>query len=79
MITKCWVAREVYGSDDYTWIVFRNWMFNKAPKWLDKLYVKHGEQFAQYISNKPMLKKAVKFAMDSVVKNHKMEYKRANN
>ena len=78
-ITKCWVAREVYGSDDYTWIVFRNWMFNKAPKWLDKLYVKHGEQFAQYISNKPMLKKAVKFAMDSVVKNHKMEYKRANN
>jgi hypothetical protein len=79
LITKCWVAREVYGSDDYTWIVFRNWMFNKAPKWLDKLYVKHGEQFAQYISNKPMLKKAVKFAMDSVVKNHKMEYKRANN
>ncbi len=78
-ITKCWVAREVYGSDDYTWIVFRNWMFNKAPKWFDKLYTKHGEQFAQYISNKPMLKKAVKFAMDSVVKNHKMEYKRANN
>ena len=78
-ITRCWVAREVYGSDDYTWIVFRNWMFNKAPKWLDKLYIKHGEQFAKYISNKPMLKKAVKFAMDSVVKNHKMEYKRANN
>ena len=25
------------------------------------------------------LKKAVKFAMDSVVTNHKMEYKRANN
>jgi len=78
-IQYCWVAREVYGHQDYTWIVFRNWMFNKAPKWLYNLYGKHGENFAQYISNKPMLKKAVKFAMDSIVKNHKMEYKRANN
>jgi hypothetical protein len=77
-ITKCWVAREVYGRDDYTWIVFRNWMFNKAPKWFDRLYTKHGEQFAHYISNKPILKKLIKFGMDRVVKNHKMEYKRAN-
>ena len=28
-ITKCWVAREVYGVDDFRWIVFRNWMNNK--------------------------------------------------
>ena len=77
--TFCWVAREVYGTQDYTWIIFRNWMFTKAPKWLYNLYKKYGESFANYISNKPMLKKAVKFAMDSVVTNHKMEYKRANN
>ena len=77
--TFCWVAREVYGSEDYTWIVFRNWMFTKAPKWLYNLYKKYGESFATYISNKPLLKKAVKFVMDRIVKNHKMEYKRANN
>jgi hypothetical protein len=75
----CWVAREVYGPQDYTWLVFRNWMFNKAPRWLYNLYGKHGESFAEYISDKPILKRAVKFAMDSIVKNHKMEYKRANN
>ncbi len=77
--TLCWVAREVYGPEDYTWIVFRNWMFTKAPKWLYNSYKKHGESFATYISNKPLLKKAVKFVMDIIVKNHKMEYKRANN
>ena len=33
-IQFCWVAREVYGPQDYTWLLFRNWMTNKAPKWL---------------------------------------------
>jgi hypothetical protein len=79
-ITKwCWVAREVYGPQDYSWIVFRNWMFNKAPKWLYNLYGKYGEAFAEYISNKPLLKKAIKCIMDKVIQNHKMEYKRASN
>jgi hypothetical protein len=79
-ITKwCWVAREVYGPQDYSWIVFRNWMFTKAPKWLYNLYGKHGEAFAEYISNKPLLKKAIKCIMDKVIQDHKMEYKRASN
>ena len=75
-ITKCWVAREVYGVDDFRWIVFRNWMNNKAPKWLDNLYVKHGESLAKFISNKPTLKKGIKFVMNFVANNHKMEYTR---
>jgi len=75
----CWVAREVYGPDDYTWLVFRNWLLCKAPKWFRKLYTNKGESFAKYISNKPLLKKAIKFAMNSVIKDYKMEYKRANN
>lgn len=79
-ITKwCWVAREVYGPQDYSWIVFRNWMFSKAPKWLYNLYGKHGEAFAEFISNKPLLKRAIKCIMDKVVQNHKMEYNRASN
>jgi hypothetical protein len=79
-ITKwCWVAREVYGPQDYSWIVFRNWMFSKAPKWLYNLYGKHGEAFAEFISNKPLLKKTIKCIMDKVVQNHKMEYNRASN
>ena len=77
-ITKCWVAREVYGVDDFRWIVFRNWMNNKAPKWLDNLYMKHGEGFAKFISNKPMLKKAIKIAMNTIAHTHKMEYNRGS-
>jgi hypothetical protein len=75
----CWVAREVYGPCDYSWLVFRNWLLNKAPKWVCNLYGKYGESFAEYVSNKPLLKKAIKFAMNRAIKNHKMEYKRANN
>jgi len=75
----CWVAREVYGPEDYTWLVFRNWLLCKAPNWFRKLYIRKGESFAKYISNKPLLKKAIKFAMNSIIKDYKMEYKRANN
>jgi len=75
-IQFCWVAREVYGPNDYTWLLFRNWMTNKAPKWLYNLYLNKGEEFAKYISNKPLIKKVVKLAMDMIIKNHKMEYRR---
>jgi len=75
-IQFCWVAREVYGPQDYTWLLFRNWMTNKAPKWLFNIYAKHGEKFAEYISDKPYLKKIIKFAMDKIIKNHEMEYRR---
>ena len=75
-IQFCWVAREVYGPNDYTWLLFRNWMTNKAPKGLYNLYLNKGEEFAKYISNKPLIKKVVKLAMDMIIKNHKMEYRR---
>ena len=73
-IRWCWVAREVYGPENTDWLVFRDWMLNKAPNWLRNLYGKYGESFASYISNKPRLKKVIKFAMNKVVKKHKKEY-----
>ena len=63
----CWVAREVYGSGDTRWFVFRTWMRYNAPKWLYKLYEKHGESYAAFISNKPVFKWATKKLMDLVV------------
>ena len=68
MIGMCWVAREVYGVDDVRWLVFRDWLLNSAPAWFRRLYTKHGERFAAYISDKPMLKRAVQAAMDLVVR-----------
>jgi hypothetical protein len=63
----CWVAREVYGKEDVRWQIFRAWLLTEAPEWLFKLYAEHGEEFAQYISDKPILKRIVKSAMDLVV------------
>jgi len=64
----CWVAREVYGPANYDWVLFRDWMLNKAPKWLLWLYKTYGEQFAKFISNKPRLKKIIKVLMNRAIK-----------
>lgn len=63
----CWVAREVYGPENLRWVYFRQWMLESAPKWLWKLYRKHGEKFAAFISDKPLLKKAIRKIMDKVI------------
>jgi hypothetical protein len=67
----CWVAREVYGKQDVRWLIFRTWLKYEAPKWLNKLYEKHGENFAEFISDKPALKWVVRKLMDKVVANKK--------
>ncbi len=64
----CWVAREVYGKGDPRWFVFRMWIKYKAPKWFKNLYKNHGEAYASYISNKPVLKWVTKKFMDFVIK-----------
>ena len=64
----CWVAREVYGEDNPRWLMFRNWMLNKAPKWFLKLYVKFGERFASIIRNMPNVKRVIRIWMDSKIK-----------
>jgi hypothetical protein len=63
----CWVAREVYGKDRAEWMVFRQWLLTEAPEWLLDLYMDEGERFAEFISDKPILKFLVKKAMDIVV------------
>lgn len=63
----CWVAREVYGSDNPKWLDFRSYLFSDAPKWLFNLYVKYGERFAEYISDKPRIKKVIRWAMDKAI------------
>ena len=66
----CWVAREVYGTEDGKWTIFRSWLLTEAPEWLFKLYAEHGEEFAHFISDKPMIKYFVRKAMDVVVNRH---------
>lgn len=66
----CWVAREVYGEENPKWLQFREWVLAFSPDWFFNLYMKHGADFAEFISNKPLLKRAVRFVMDIILKNH---------
>lgn len=63
----CWVAREVYGRTNPKWLKFHYWLFNHAPWWIRGIYVKFGERFASWISNKPKIKKLIKGWMDKKI------------
>lgn len=68
LIGLCWVAREAYGYSDPRWLMFREWVIFKAPKWFRNLYIKHGKSFAEFISNKPILKKSIRGVMNTILK-----------
>ncbi len=69
----CWVAREVYGAENPQWLLFRAWLLTEAPDWLREAYMAHGEEFAAWIHDKPLVKAAVKMLMDQVVKRYERE------
>jgi hypothetical protein len=68
VMLACWVAREVYGVENPKWLQFREWMLNDAPAWFRNLYLKFGERFAKFISNKPGLKSIIRKWMDTKIK-----------
>ncbi len=69
----CWVAREVYGAENPKWLLFRAWMLTEAPTWLRELYAAHGESFAAWIHDKPLVKAAVKALMDQAIAGYGIE------
>jgi hypothetical protein len=64
----CCVAREVYGIESSKWMQFREWMLNDSPSWFRKLYIKYGERFAKFISNKPRIKSIIRNWMNTKIK-----------
>ena len=67
-IGSCWVAREVYGIHNPKWLMFRNWLLNDSPNWFRNIYIKYGERFAKFISNKPFLKNIIRKWMNTKIK-----------
>ena len=65
---KCWVAREVYGADNPMWLLFRHWLTEESPRWFHDLYVKHGRQFAEWLTKNSWLKPFVRKWMDSRIR-----------
>ncbi|MEN3974794.1 hypothetical protein [Emcibacter sp. SYSU 3D8] len=66
MLGGCWVAREVYGADNPEWLRVRAWLFSTAPAWFRDLYLRHGERFAAWIADKPVLKFLIRQLMNRV-------------
>lgn len=66
-LVPCWVAREVYGPFNPKWLIFRSWLMGDAPNWLRSLYISKGQGFARWISDKPRIKRVVRYFMDKVV------------
>ena len=69
----CWVAREVYGAENPQWLLFRAWLLTEAPDWLRETYLAHGEEFAAWIHDKPVMKAMVKALMDQVIEKYEAE------
>lgn len=65
LLAGCWVAREVYGFHNPRWLMFREWLFEDAPRWFRGLYLRHGAAFAEWIADKPRLKAMIRRFMDS--------------
>ena len=63
-MTGCWVARAVYGESNPQWLIFREWLYTLAPKWLFTLYIRFGERFASFIKDKPKIKNIIRHYMD---------------
>ena len=67
-ILTCWVAREVYGMHNPAWLLFREWMLNESPSWFRAIYIKFGERFAKFISDKPRIKARIRLWMDTKIR-----------
>jgi hypothetical protein len=67
LATLCWVAREVYGPENPKWLEFREYMIERAPWWLNRLYWRFGQRFAAFIKDKPRIKKFLQKIMDKLV------------
>ncbi len=58
----CWVAASVFekGWDDERTHQARNFINNIGPEWFKEFYLKHGENVAEYIQDKPLIKMALR-------------------
>jgi hypothetical protein len=60
---SCWVARTCLGTADNRWKAFRVWLLNFAPAPFRSRYLRHGEEFAAYLSTHVAAKAQVRAAM----------------
>lgn len=65
----CWVAREVYGKENYRWRLFKDWLLTRAPRWFRELYRTRGEAFAAWLHDRACMKRVIRWWMDARINN----------
>ncbi len=56
-VSGCWVAKEIFGSWEHPKTQKARYFINVlGPKWFKNFYWKYGEKFAEYISDKTIIK-----------------------
>jgi hypothetical protein len=63
----CWVAREVYGTQNPKWVEFRHWLLNKAPDDVRAFYLENGPHIAENIKGDEVAKIRLKRCMDNLL------------
>ena len=66
--SSCWVARVVYGETNPLWLLFRHWLFTRAPGWFRWSYLRYGEGIASWLADKPLLRSAIRRWMDARIR-----------
>ena len=49
-VPPCWVARAAFGETDIRWMIFREWLFEQAPAWFRRLYIRHGQAAGAWLA-----------------------------
>lgn len=57
---RCWIAREVFGSENPEWKEFRLWLDTLAPSWFRNWYLKNGRWIAAFLKVHPFLKPLIR-------------------
>jgi hypothetical protein len=61
----CWLARAVIPE---RWTLFRVWLLGEScPKWIRAWYLKNGERSAEWIKDRPIAKKLVRWVMNTIL------------
>ena len=64
----CWIAREVYGVNNPSWLLFRFWLLNYSPHWFCNWYIQNGKNTAKWLSKNTWLKPVIRRWMDARIK-----------
>ena len=62
-VVFCWIARAAFGENDIRWMIFREWLLVRSPRWFRQLYIRHGEAVGSWLEGKPGAQKIVRLMM----------------